>query len=251
MLANSSADSALAAQSFIDWWKSAGVDYVIGEDAVNWLVDAPPVAQVQSVKAAMIEIPKSPPVPTPQLKIEFPDTIELLCAAVKIDTSLPGNNYGTVRALPHWEAGAEYLVISDFPEESELSAEKMGELPLLKNMLRAAGITAEQCSFAALAYTRPASGSIKDQDKAAIGTFIQHQIGLFAPRQIIVLGNTAAELLLGQDMMSARGQLLNINHIVGNKAAIATFHPRTLAARPILKAQAWRDLQMLMKKDSA
>jgi uracil-DNA glycosylase len=51
-------------------------------------------------------------------------------------------------------------------------------------------------------------------------------------------------------LMDARDIKSNINHIVGKKAATPTFHPRTLLARPMLKAQAWKDLQMVAKKDA-
>lgn len=45
--------------------------------------------------------------------------------------------------------------------------------------------------------------------------------------------------------MDARGRLHDFNHDGGKLAAVATYHPRTLIARPALKAQAWQDLQML------
>jgi uracil-DNA glycosylase len=50
-------------------------------------------------------------------------------------------------------------------------------------------------------------------------------------------------------LMAARGRLEIINHDDRKTAAIATFHPRTLMAQPQLKAQAWKDLQMLARKD--
>jgi uracil-DNA glycosylase len=50
--------------------------------------------------------------------------------------------------------------------------------------------------------------------------------------------------------MAARQNLAKINHKDRKMAAVATFHPRTLLARPMLKAQAWKDLQMLLRSDN-
>ena len=254
MLANPSTDSALAAQSFIDWWKAAGVEYVIEDAPINWLAEKPLPPPVEPARPAIKPVAAAiQPVaaPAPRVKAEWPGTFEALQASLMTDRSLPGNGYGTANALPDGNAGAQTLVISDYPEESELAAGKMGALPLLQNMLRAAGITADNCCFAALAYTRPASGSLRETDKALLREFIHHQIGLIAPKRILLLGTNATRILLGSDLMEARGKLQIINHNVGKMAALATYHPRTLSSQPISKAKAWADLQMFMQEDSA
>jgi uracil-DNA glycosylase len=244
-------DAATAAQSCVDWWKLAGVDYLVEDQPVNWLAEAS-VAKVEVARTApkaSIMASVTPPVAAP--RAQWPDTLEALNVALQSDRSLPGNGHGVASALPAGQVSAEYMIIADFPDESELTAGQMGALPLLRNMLRAAGILPESCYFAALAYSRPTGGALRDGDKALLGEFIQHQIGLVAPQKIILLGNSAAEILLGTELMQARGNLGKINHVVRNMAALVTFHPRTLAAQPILKAKAWADLQMVMQEDSA
>lgn len=253
MLANPPTDSALAAQSFVDWWKMAGVDYWVEDAPIDWLAETPPAPPVEAARPAArpVAAAEAIPAPVPRVKAEWPGTFDELRAALMTDRSLPGNNYGPAIALPDGNAGAETLVISDYPEESELAAGRMGAFPLLQNMLRATGITPDKCCIAALAYTRPASGSLRESDKSVLRDFIHHQIGLIAPQRILLLGTSVTGLLLDTDLMAARGKLQNINHVGGNKAALATFHPRTLFLQPILKAKAWADLQMFMQEDSA
>jgi uracil-DNA glycosylase len=53
---------------------------------------------------------------------------------------------------------------------------------------------------------------------------------------------------LDAELMTARGNLHYINQDGQKVLAVTTFHPRTLLARPMLKAQAWKDLQMLIPK---
>jgi uracil-DNA glycosylase len=244
-------DAATAAQSFVDWWKLAGVDYLSHDEPIDWLAEAPVAAAKEVNPAPKIPIPAAVAAPVSAPRALWPDTLEALTSALQTDRSLPGNGHGLVSALPVGKAQADYMIIADFPEECELSAGQMGALPLLRNMLKAAGISPNSCYFAALAYGRPASGALRDDDRALLGEFIQHQIGLVSPQKIILLGNSAAEILLGTDLMQARGTLGIINHVVRNMTAFVTFHPRTLAAQPILKAKAWADLQMVMQEDSA
>jgi uracil-DNA glycosylase len=253
MVATQNNDAAIAARSFIDWWKLAGVEYLVEDEPIDWLADAPaPLPEVELARPiAKAPVSASVPQQASPRRTSWPDTLEALTAAVQADRTLPGNGHGVSSALPAGQVQAEYMIISDFPEESELAAGEMGALPLLQNILRAAGIVRESCFFSALAYSRPAGGALRDDDKSLLGDFIRHQIALIEPQKIILLGNSATDILLGTDLMQARGSLGKINHVVRNMAAVATFHPRTLAAQPILKAKAWADLQMLMQEDSA
>lgn len=52
--------------------------------------------------------------------------------------------------------------------------------------------------------------------------------------------------MLEELCQNARGGLRPLNH-VGASVAVASFHPQQLLERPQLKAEAWKDLQMLQK----
>jgi DNA polymerase len=117
-------------------------------------------------------------------------------------------------------------------------------------MLAAIGINIADCYRTWLATTVPATGELPDHILPELGHYMRHQIGLIKPTSLILLGSSACKALLDADLMNARAELRNVNDDGRNIAALTTFHPRTLIARPAMKAQAWRDLQMFAKRDA-
>jgi uracil-DNA glycosylase len=105
------------------------------------------------------------------------------------------------------------------------------------------------CYWTALATTIPAAGELADAALPELAGFVRHQIDLVDPENIIMLGSSACRALLGLELMESRRNLQYFNHDGGKKAVLTTFHPRTLIARPQMKSQAWKDLQMFVKKD--
>ena len=242
------------AESTIAWWRDAGVDYICDGEVKNWL--APPVIAAAVSKAAPTPAPKAaiaaPPVAPLVAKLEWPNSLSAINAAIQDGAALPGCNYGQSRALPVGQSGAQAMIIGDCPEEEEVFAGTLGHGPaaaLLKNMLLAAGLLPDLTFQTALALSRPATSSIPKDDLPLLATFMQHQIALVQPKMIVLTGSAACEAFLGQDLMQARGNLHYINHDDRKTAAVATFHPRTLLAQLQLKGQAWKDMQMLARKD--
>ncbi len=243
------------AESAIAWWRDAGVDYVSDGEAMDWLaiVAAPParaeaprpVEQVRNAAVAPIIAPTAKPA-------EWPADLSVLKAAIANGAALPGCGYGTRTVAPTGEAGAVAMVIGDFPEQEDAASGIYGSSAvgqLAENILIAARILPDFVYKTALAHSIPAAAALPKADLAALAAFVRHQIALVQPKVIILFGSAACEALLSQDLMKARGNLLDINQDDRKIAVIATFHPRTLMAQPQLKAQAWRDLQMLARKD--
>jgi uracil-DNA glycosylase len=242
----------LQADSFIAWWRDAGVDYLCADETTDWLAEpvSPPEQAVVNARpaAATPVVPK----PTAVIRTDWPSDFAGLMQAIASDPAIPGNGYGRHIAAPVAVAGAALMVLCDFPEEAELAAASLGNGPtgeLLKAMVRAMGFDAAQVHIGALAHSRPASGALPPQDASLLADFARHQVAVAKPQKLLLLGSAVSEILTGEDLMAARTNLRNFNHDSRNMAAVATFHPRTLLARPILKAQAWQDLQVLMKKD--
>jgi DNA polymerase len=71
------------------------------------------------------------------------------------------------------------------------------------------------------------------------------QIEIIQPKVIVALGATAAKNLLAinDSMASLRGRWYDFR---GAKLAV-TYHPAYLLRDPRQKAEAWKDLQMVMK----
>lgn len=243
-------------ESALAWWRDAGVDYVCDDETVNWLqpVARPPVldavSTVQPVRAE--PVPVVPAAAGTIAKVEWPTDIAALNDAIGQGAPLPGCGYGTKAILPSGSGGAEIMVIGDCPEEDEINAGALGAgmaATLLRNMLLSAGMVPDLTFQTALALSRPATASLPKPDLAALANFVSHQISLVQPKMLLITGTAACEALLSQDLMRARGNLHYINYDDRKTAAVATFHPRTLLAQPQLKGQAWKDLQMLIRKD--
>lgn len=255
------------AAAIVEFWRMAGVDYIVQDHAASWLDTAEPA---KSAAAAHHETRTALPpradaahgdarrnaygddaaMATPSA--DWPETAEQLSAMIGGGAALPGNQYGGGSARPAGPADARLMIISDLPDFDEIAAGTLGQCAygrLLANMVRAAGYDMADCYLTALATTRPAAGDLPDGAAPLLLPFIMHQIKIVRPKAVLVLGSAACGALFGAELMTARGNLHYFNQDGRKLASVVTFHPRTLLARPILKAQAWKDLQMLMNKE--
>jgi DNA polymerase len=63
---------------------------------------------------------------------------------------------------------------------------------------------------------------------------------------VLALGNAASRAITGLDVANARASLRKVNHDGGTSEVVASFHPRFLLEKPVAKADAWKDLRVLM-----
>jgi len=234
-------------ESLSGWWELAGVDSAVREstsdllaqDAVDTSPNAPVVAAAEKKQA---EPPATP-------NIIWPNDIATLREMVVGGAPLPGYAYGPVRFPPVGPVSCEVMIISDLPDilptpETSTSL----NAALLHRMLAAIGIDTALCYCTWLATSMPSTAEVPENDLPALAAFMLHQIQLIRPKSLVILGSAACKALLGEELMNARAELRNVNHNGLNITTLATFHPRTLIARPAMKKQAWRDLQMFAKR---
>jgi DNA polymerase len=126
---------------------------------------------------------------------------------------------------------------------------------LLDRMLAAIGLARDAVHVAAVCAKRPTAGRIQIEVEDRLAEIAKHHIGLVAPRQLLLLGNAASRAILGTELQAARGRLHRFNHKTAQTGAgdasdvttvVASYHPRFLIEKPAAKAEAWKDLQMLM-----
>jgi DNA polymerase len=240
----------LAATSYMDWWSAAGVDYLVNPEPFNWLNEEPgePEKAKTVAKIADDQMVK-PQIEKP--KVAWPDQLDDLIAQIVQGAPLPGNDFGGQSVAPSGNINASLMIVTDMPDSDEVDLRNLGSGnsgKLLKKMIAAIGYQMDDCYLSALACTRPAAGDLPESDIAYLASFILHQVKIVQPQTILILGSIACQALLDAELMTARGNLHYINHDGQKVLAITTFHPRTLLARPMLKAQAWKDLQMLIPK---
>ncbi|MDP9037681.1 MAG: uracil-DNA glycosylase [Acidobacteriota bacterium] len=118
---------------------------------------------------------------------------------------------------------------------------------LLNNMITAMGLAREEVYIANIVKCRPPANRVPEPIEAnTCSPFLLLQIDIVRPQVIVALGATAATYLLGvkQSLAALRGTWHTCR---GAKLAV-TYHPAFLLRDPRMKAEAWKDLQMVMKE---
>jgi DNA polymerase len=116
---------------------------------------------------------------------------------------------------------------------------------LLSNMIGAMGLARADVYIANIVKCRPPGNRVPEPVEAnTCSQFLLRQIDVVQPEVIVALGATAAMYLLGvkQSLSSLRGRWHTCR---GAKLAV-TYHPAFLLRDPRQKAEAWKDLQMVM-----
>lgn len=148
------------------------------------------------------------------------------------------------------DAKAELMFVGEAPgaDEDERGEPFVGRAgQLLNNMIKAMGITREEVYIANVVKCRPPSNRTPERDECdTCSPFLMRQIAVVQPKVIVALGAIAAKNLLAVDssLSSLRGKW---HEYRGCKLAV-TYHPAYLLRDPRQKAEAWKDLQMVMKE---
>ena len=82
--------------------------------------------------------------------------------------------------------------------------------------------------------------------------FLLRHVELINPKILLLLGSTALNALVGNEVVisKARGKWVNKKIGIANPEIIASFHPAFLMRQPDQKKYAWEDLKMIKKKMS-
>lgn len=225
------------ALSVLGWWSDAGVDTAISEAPVDWL--AAPRAAPDPKPAA--------PAPTVPL---LPETLETLRAWLAEGDDVPEANWGGPRLPPTGDPAAGLMIVADIPDRGDAEAGQVfsGDIGFLfDRMLAAIGRDRASVYLVPLASVRPPGGRIDAPSAARLAGIARHHIKLAAPKRLLLMGDAPSRALLGTDRRDARGKLRAFNHEGVSVDAVATFHPRFLLERPAAKAEAWKDLQLLIE----
>jgi uracil-DNA glycosylase family 4 len=255
-------NSAVLAESILDWWSLAGIDTLVGESPAGWLTtpvanDTAPARPEHPVGAA----PESDPPPLPEAlqrraepeapvargPVVMPDDWDLFQRWLADSPDVPGSQWDARRIVPVGRAAAPLMLLTAWPE---IEDQHGGELfvgaagQLLDAMLRAIGVTRADCYCASLAVTRPPGGRCDDDASADLDRLLWHHLRLAKPTRLLLIGSDIVRMAAAMPLADARGRLLNINQDGGNMEAVAVAHPAMLLARPAQKAAAWDSLKL-------
>jgi DNA polymerase len=144
---------------------------------------------------------------------------------------------------------AEIMFVGEGPgaDEDEQGLPFVGRAgQLLNNMINAMGLKREDVYIANVVKCRPPGNRTPERDECdTCSPFLMRQIEVIQPKIIVALGAVAAKNLLGlnDSMANLRGRIYDFKH---TKLAV-TYHPAYLLRDPRQKAEAWKDLRMVMK----
>lgn len=239
MGADQNIDWRQAAASTLEWWRDAGVDVLVGDEPFDWLVAEAPDAVASS--AAVAATPGAMP------QAALPATIEALLAW-RIGSDAPEAAWRVPLVSASGPVEADLMILVDCPERDAADSLLGGAAGrLFDRVLAAIGRSRADVHLASVCAARPIAGRMPRDMEARLGEIARHHAGLVAPRRLLVLGDAASRAILAANVMERRGRLHPLNHNGGRMTeVVASFHPRMLLERPALKAEAWRDLQMLM-----
>ncbi|SFP39382.1 uracil-DNA glycosylase family protein [Sphingomonas rubra] len=226
-------DPAIA--SALDWWADAGVDVLVDDAVRDWF--AAPAARAPAVAA-----------PAPASPTALPASIEAF-AAWRTGPDAPEAGWSGVSLAASGPMDARVMVLIDCPEREDGDAGALlsgAAGRLFDRMLAAIGLSRGAVHLAAVCARRPAAGRMPREFEARLGEVARHLVELAAPERLLLLGEATSRAILAADRAAVRGRLQPFNHKAGQTQVVASHHPRLLLERPALKAESWRDLQLLM-----
>jgi DNA polymerase len=230
-----------AAASALDWWSDAGVDMLVADLPRDWTAKAEP-RPVPAEAAA--PAPYVKPAPEVAPKIELPDALEAFLGW-RMSDAAPDAAWHPDRIGAEGAPGAEIMVVTDMPEGDGLLGGASGRL--FDRMLAAIGLDRSAIYLVSVCVSRPTTGRVASEDEEWLGEILRHHLSLVSPKRVFLLGQAASRAILSMDDRGVRGRLHPVNHRGGQAEAVASLHPRFLLERPAYKAEAWKDLQLLIE----
>ncbi|MCR5872069.1 hypothetical protein LRS12_15950 [Sphingomonas sp. J344] len=113
-------------------------------------------------------------------------------------------------------------------------------------MLAAIGQSRESVYLVPLCAARPITGQVPRELEEKLGEILRHHIALAAPTHLVLLGQATSRAVLGTDADKKPEGLTPFNYSGGQSAVVAIRHPRFLLNKSAAKADAWKDLQLLI-----
>lgn len=237
--------------STLDWWREAGVDVAIAEEPRNWLAPAPVEASPRDV-ATPRSMPQ-PPAIAPRASVPMPTSLAAFDAWRRSDNA-PDAHWPGKHLFAQGAPAAGLCVVVEMPEREDGDADMLmsGAVgKLFDRMLAAIGQDRSTIYLIPMCTARPGAGRIPDNSLNAIEAALRHHVDLASPRRVLMFGNAVSRALVGADIAQSRGALRPVNQNAGQQApsiqAIASYHPRFLLERPAAKAEAWKDLLLLIQ----
>ena len=242
MGADQQIDWQTATASVLEWWHDAGVDTLVEDVPHDWFTTPERGLPAAVPVSAALAVPATMPATLASF-LEWrtgPTAPEAAWRGTAIAASGP--------------IDATVMVLVDCPDREddvggELMTDQVGRL--FDRMLAAIGLDRSTVHLATVCAKRPVAGRMPREIEVQLAEIAHHHVGLVAPKRVLLMGNAVSRAILGAESVGVRGRLHTLNHKTGHSKVVASFHPRFLIEKPAAKAEAWKDLQLLMTGLSA
>jgi DNA polymerase len=228
-----------ATASALVWWQEAGVDIVVDDLPRDWTARENSVPAKPEIAHATPAVEEEAPLPA---------TLEAFIDW-RFGSAAPESSWGEPVVHVAGDPASPLMIMTDLPEASDcdLGALLSGNAGrLFDRMLAAIGHDRGSVYLVSLCIARPVTGLVPRESEGKLGELARHHVALAAPKRLLLLGQTVSRAILGAGEPVWRGRLQPVNYEGGQSYAVATYHPRFLLTKPAMKADAWKDLQLLI-----
>lgn len=212
----------------------------------------------------LAEAPAPPPTPpgsdlasvdTPRAIAQACASLEAIRAALETFEGCALKKTATHTVIGDGNPASKVMLIGEAPgaEEDRRGLPFVGKAgQLLDRMLTAIGLDRSTVYITnVLPWRPPGNRSPTPEEVATCLPFLERQIELIDPALLVFVGGISAKALLGrtEGITRLRGKWYDFE-VPGRKAPIpatAIFHPAYLLRQPVLKREAWHDLQEIRR----
>src|SRR5687768_3523994 len=216
------------AASILSWWSEAGVDTLVAEIPRDWLGGAPAPAPPT---AAFAEVPSA----FADAEEQLPGQLDLFQAWLASTDRLAFAAPSAARICPSGDPASGLMILADMPTGEDCAAGVLmtGEAGrLFDRMLAAIGRDRNSIYLAALSCLRSPDGQLSGEPARRCADLARYQIGLVAPRALLLLGDACARAMLGLGVAQARGRWHEVATHAGSVRTLVTMKPDFLLSQP-------------------
>jgi DNA polymerase len=251
-------ESPLSPADALRWYIAAGIDEVMGEQAVDrYAQSAKPAPARQNAQAAAAPLPAAAPEApsSAHLALEATDLAQLKAAMESYQgCGLKRTCQRTVFA--DGDPSARLMIVGEAPgaDEDRLGLPFVGASgKLLDRMLAAIGLDRTSVYITNVVPWRPPGNRKPEPAEIELCLpFISRHIELVDPDILLLLGGAAVSALLARtdSMTRLRGSFIDYAspRLAAPIPAMPTFHPAYLLRTPLQKREVWRDLLMIRQR---
>lgn len=243
------------AQSLVDWWQLAGVEWDYTDAVNDWLAEdqapsaARPITRASdNPPAARPAAPQAPAAPeAPRADIALPTDLAAFQMAWRAGAlGLDGGDGRHV--APQGVAGAKVMVLADSPLRDDGDTVLSGRSGvLLDNIARACGFSGDDIYRASYFPRVVLDAQAAAPHVAAWKRIALHHIALVGPQMLVVAGEDTARTLLGHDPSQNPPALHFLNHGDRTVKTVVTRKFSLMLHRIAQeKAMAWQNWQLLL-----